>query len=257
MLDSGQVLSEQTVYAGNTVQRPVNPTKENYEFIGWYTVDGNGDLTNKFNISQEITGNTLVYAKFEPKTYSVDYILPYGAYNDNIIEYTYGEGLELNDPQLDEHEFSGWYTDKDYTKRIENISNTQSGNLVLYAKFAEKTYKVEYILDGGKNSSDNPTTYKFGEYYKLSPASRQGYTFGGWYEDQSFTSKRTSIDTDNRQDFVLYAQWIPDVYTVTFELYGGTLQDGEEQSFSSDTGLSELPTPTRPGYTFAGWYLEP
>jgi len=47
------------------------------------------------------------------------------------------------------------------------------------------------VLDGGTNDTRNPTSYTFGDYYKIYPPTRAGYTFAGWFENPDFTGQRT------------------------------------------------------------------
>ena len=112
MLENGQVLQTQTVESGKQVQRPVNPTKDNYNFDGWYLVDGSGNLTIQFDFNSQITSNTLIYAKFSAKTFNIQYILDGSATNNNPNQYIYGKGVaQFNDAVWEEHTFDGWYSD--------------------------------------------------------------------------------------------------------------------------------------------------
>ena len=54
--DNGEATFTQTVAEGETLQRPTNPTKANYEFAGWY----NGDKLWSFN--NVVTENMTLYA---------------------------------------------------------------------------------------------------------------------------------------------------------------------------------------------------
>lgn len=258
MLENGQVLQTQTVESGKQVQRPVNPTKDNYNFDGWYLVDGSGNLTTQFDFNSQITSNTLVYAKFSAKTFNIQYILDGSATNNNPSQYTYGKGIaQFNDAVWEEHTFDGWYSDSNYQNRVTSISNSQSGDVTLYGKMSKKSYKVEYVLNGGTNDSRNPTSYNLGDYYKIYPATRQGYTFGGWFESEDFTNQRTSVDKDNHKDYKLYAKWIADEYVITYNLNGGQMSEDAAHKYQGGVGLTALPTPYRQGYVFNGWYLDP
>lgn len=258
MLENGQVLQTQTVESGKQVQRPVNPTKDNYNFDGWYLVDGSGNLTTQFDFNSQITSNTLVYAKFSAKTFNIQYILDGSATNNNPSQYTYGKGIaQFNDAVWEEHTFDGWYSDSNYQNRVTSISNSQSGDVTLYGKMSKKSYKVEYVLNGGTNDSRNPTSYNLGDYYKIYPATRQGYTFGGWFESENFTNQRTSVDKDNHKDYKLYAKWIADEYVITYNLNGGQMSEDAAHKYQGGVGLASLPTPYRQGYVFNGWYLDP
>lgn len=257
MLDNGTVLQDQTIESGNTAQRPANPQKDGYNFVGWYNVNSNGELQTEFSFQEPITQSKLVYAKFEPKQFNITYHVSDGAKNDNPKDYVYGQGVnKLNDPQLDEYTFEGWYTDSEFKNKVTQISKDYQGDLQLYAKFNKKTYTVEYVLDGGTNDTRNPTSYTFGDYYKIYPPTRAGYTFAGWFENPDFTGQRTQVDPDNKQNFKLYAKWEANEYNINYVLAGGNLPEDAVRTYKQGEGLTELPTPVRSGYIFDGWYSD-
>ena len=61
--DSETVMFSQTVQEGDTLTKPVDPVKEGYEFIGWYTDDG-----ELFDFSTPITSKFVLTATFKPIT---------------------------------------------------------------------------------------------------------------------------------------------------------------------------------------------
>ena len=91
--------------------------------------------------------------------------------------------------------------------------------------------------------------------YELLPsATRTGYIFNGWA-----TSGGTVI-TENviisiPEDHTLYAQWSTNSYLVTFDANGGS-PSISNATLEYGSVYGELPTPTRPGYTFIGWYSD-
>ena len=83
--------------------------------------------------------------------------------------------------------------------------------------------------------------------------SRTGYTFNGWYTASSGGSLVSSPYTPSVPygPINLYAQWSVNTYTVTYNSGGGSyISNG---SYNAEGNIS-LPTPTRAGYTFSGWY---
>lgn len=60
--DGETTLSTATVEEGKTATKPTDPTKDGYEFVNWYS---DSELTNLFDFTSTITGNTTIYAKWE------------------------------------------------------------------------------------------------------------------------------------------------------------------------------------------------
>lgn len=70
-------------------------------------------------------------------------------------------------------------------------------------------FNINYNLVGGTNSTLNQSVYLANAGVDVFyDASRLGYTFGGWYIDDSFNTKVTSIAPNVTSDIPLYAQWI-------------------------------------------------
>ena len=78
---------------------------------------------------------------------------------------------------------------------------------------------------------------------------KTGYTFKGWYTASTGGSLYSSVSVTSARTF--YAQFTPATYTITWNL-----GDGKTTTTSQTYGTAlTLPaTPTRAGYTFAGWY---
>ena len=60
--DGGTIIPAQTVYFEGLATLPTEPTKDGYNFAGWYTDDS---LTTEFDFSTPILGITTIYAKWE------------------------------------------------------------------------------------------------------------------------------------------------------------------------------------------------
>ena len=84
------------------------------------------------------------------------------------------------------------------------------------------------------------------------PATTPGYTFGGWNKvDGTAWDYASDKVTDN---ITLYAKWITNTYTVTFDTAGGTEIAPITQGYG--TAITAPAAPTREGYTFIGWDTE-
>ena len=123
--------------------------------------------------------------------------------------------------------------------------------------FAEETYTVTFDANGGSGSMDAVTVVS-GDSYTLpgctftAPIGKQ---FKGWAASENGeVISDTSIAVT--KDITLYAIWedIPvTTYTVSFNANGGSVTLTSATT-GADGKLAPLPTPTRSGYRFDGWY---
>lgn len=119
-------------------------------------------------------------------------------------------------------------------------------------------YSITYHLNGGENNSNNPTYYRVGySTYIRNPLTREGYTFTGWYLDESLTQKLESwyLPSTMTGNLDLYAGWKPIVYRITYELDGGTNSRNNPSEYMVTTDFV-LESPTKDGYDFQGWYTD-
>gem|GEM_PF-2270442 len=84
---------------------------------------------------------------------------------------------------------------------------------------------------------------------------RTGYTFGGWYKDNTTFANLFDFETTAiSENITLYAKWTINNYSVTFNTQGGSLISDKRVDYNN-----AIVTPTKPtktGYTFGGWYKE-
>ena len=154
--------------------------------------------------------------------------------------------------------FTGWNTAADGSGAAWTDSVTVTDNVTWYARFRStaKTYTIDYRNMNGL-SNPNPTSYTYGETVTLqSPPSRTGYTFDGWYADWSCTgspvTEISAMDTGNK---TFYAGWRANTYTVSFDANdGGVTVNPDSKTVTYEYQYGTLPTLTRTGYTFDGWY---
>lgn len=80
---------------------------------------------------------------------------------------------------------------------------------------------------------------------------KEGHTFVGWYYDAEFL-----IPYDGAPiyaDTVLYAKFVPNVYTISFDTLGGNTLEPIQAEYNTTI---TLPTPNRLGHRFLGWYTD-
>ena len=93
-----------------------------------------------------------------------------------------------------------------------------------------------------------------------SSLSKTGYTFKGWATSKTATSAtyEGGASYTSNSSVKLYAVWQINTYTITYDLDGGSLEDGKTNptTYNVNTETITLNNPTnisKPGYNFVGW----
>ncbi len=117
-----------------------NPTKNGYEFDGWYTNEEFTDLIS--NISSTQIGDITVYAKWNIIEYSINYILDGGSVNGtNPTKYTVEtDDITLINPSKTGYTFKGWL-EYGKTNVVQNVVITKgsTGNKKYTAQWKDET----------------------------------------------------------------------------------------------------------------------
>ena len=79
---------------------------------------------------------------------------------------------------------------------------------------------------------------------------KEGYEFLGWYDNRDFSGEALKEEYIIDGNVTLYARWNPYSGVIKFESNGGTSYN--DLSFNAQK--VSIPTPTREGYLFDGWY---
>jgi uncharacterized repeat protein (TIGR02543 family) len=149
--------------------------------------------------------------------------------------------------------FKGWYTGAAYGTLIVSSSKvTRASNHILTAKW--EPLIIELIFDA--NGGTCKTRSKLLDYNEvvgeLPVPERTGYTFVGWKIAADTYLTKDTVSTF-KDDIIATAQWKANEYKVTFDANGGVC-DTASLVREYNTTYGELPTPTRDGYRFIGWY---
>lgn len=187
----------------------------------------------------------------------------YSATNNTEIEFTTDAGAE---PTRSGYTFKGWSTDNDAISGSTSI--TAGSNLTLYAVW-EDASSAQYTLrlNAGEgefsgNIKVKDYTISYGQTFisaigTLPEPTRTGYTFGGFYYNDSFTLNSGNMGNtyELTTSVEITAVWTPITYTVTYKK-NNTNADGTmaKSTFTYDveSALSANAF-TRTGFSFAGW----
>jgi uncharacterized membrane protein YgcG len=106
--------------------------------------------------------------------------------------------------------------------------------------------------------SDTATaTVTIGQSITLPGASRANYTLQGWSTSLSGGTLLLTADPYTpTTDAILHAQWVPQVFTVTYNGNSGTAGKASDSVAYNAATPIQLPSASRPNYVFKGWYSQ-
>ena len=175
--------------------------------------------------------------------------------SEPMNSYTIEDEIVLPALTKEGYNFLGWF---DGETKVEKIAKGTIGAMTLTAKWEMIVVKhnVEFELNGGVCTT-LPTEYEEGKGLVLPTPTRLGYKFLGWYDNAECTGEAvTEISATANTDVKFYAKWETEtpavMHKVEFELNGGVCTTLPTE-YEEGKGLV-LPTPTRLGYKFLGWY---
>lgn len=183
------------------------------------TLDFTSDISNEGNLYRlKITpldsiNNDPIYTepavltfKSESLSFNIAYVLNGGTNHPaNPLTYNYGQGIShFEAPQREGYTFTGWTDEAGNT--VTKIEADAQGDKTLHANWKANTYKINYVLNGGENSQQNPDSYIYGRGVShFEQATKQGYTFIGWTDQKG--KKIEAISAQEQGDKILYASW--------------------------------------------------
>ena len=254
-LDGGSVLS--TNPASYNIEASTitlsNPTKTGYTFAGWRGTNSTTPQTT-VSIERGSTGDKSYTAQWTLNTYTITYDLDGGTVSSsNPASYTVETTtFTLNNPTKTGYAFAGWTGTNDTTPQTTvSIPRGNTGDKNYTANWNLNTYIVTFNSQSGSSVSSQTIDHG-GKVTEPTEPTRANYIFGGWYKEAACTNL-WNFGTDIATTAItLYAKWNA-VYTITFNANGGTVSPA-----SGTTGeggkLASLPTPTRDGCIFKGWF---
>ena len=123
----------------------------------------------------------------------------------------------------------------------------------LTVQWTAPTYTVTLHANGGTINNGNVTEYTYGVGATLpTDVTRTGYTFKGWYDNESLTgSPVTAIGGTETGNKEYWAKWEINQYTITVKPENGKADITITQDYG--TPITAPADPTREGYTFIGW----
>lgn len=258
--------------AGQTVEHGKNATvtasrKTGYKFDGWY--NGTTKVTSANPYTFAPTANITLTAKWAINTVSDTVkISPSGGgtVSPNPITEQENTVISVTATPATGYNFKHWrYNDSSasggYSESTTNpLRVTITGKRDITAVFELKSYTVTWNANGGTVSPASVSKTHGSTLGTLPTPTRAAtaeysYTFAGWFTAAS-GGTQISTTTTVTSDVTYYAHWTATKrsYTATFNGNGGSTPSPSSITKEYNTALGTLPTCTRTGYTFLGWY---
>lgn len=229
-----------------------------YEFAGWFK-DSEYKVPYE-KIEKGTTENIVVYAKWNVTNIpeeKIETTITFNApdFECNGTTQVVKVGDEYTLPHIEKNGYilAGWKTDEGTTVVQSNgVWSYEGETITLVPNWTKKAYLINYILNGGINSSQNVETYYITDKVTLYAPNKQYSSFGGWYTDEAFETEIKEIPEGTYGDLVLYAKWEEIKYDIVYDANGGEIL---QSSQSVTLGASyTLITPVKLGYKFDGWF---
>ncbi|MBR7160120.1 MAG: InlB B-repeat-containing protein, partial [Clostridia bacterium] len=160
------------------------------------------------------------------------------------------DDIVLPTPEKTGYDFAGWKVNGADAVMSYTIDCSEAGDISLEATWTAKEFTVSFA---GESVDFEDVSVTWDEAYDLSALvpTRAGYDFTGWYYN-SYPIPTIGTYDQVPSDITLTAGWDLVEYAIDVDLAGGTA-DEIADSYTVEANAIVLPTPTRVGYTFAGW----
>ena len=257
---------------GAGIVLPSSGTKSGYSFDGWSETLNGTVISGAYSP----TANVTLYAKWTAVSYNIVYNR--GSIGGTAIPNT-GQlttfptnttstisTVVTLDSTIDSatalsgttYVFTGWKESGTNSVYKGGDSYRMSAADVTFTAQWVAVYTVSYILNGGAGAvpADVTRTDLFSESLTTVIPTRTGFTFAGW-KDQTGASVSGSTFIVGATRYLLYAQWTPDVYTITY--VPGTSVTGAVTAttggYKENVTLGSDSTLTYTNYKFVGWKI--
>jgi uncharacterized repeat protein (TIGR02543 family) len=148
--------------------------------------------------------------------------------------------------------------------KVENGTETGDGVADKYQVFVKyeagehgtisgTTYQVIDLRETGTDKLKTSVTLTF-----PTTTANTGYSFSGWTSPEGVTVDNNTMSgftAGQTYTFTANWKWTPQSYTISYDLDGGSLAEGETNptTYNANTATFTLNNPSKAGYTFAGW----
>ena len=233
-----------------------------HTFASWTTQsDGSGmcysDMQSVGNLTDVDGGTVNLYAQWTPLTYTVTFRDGYDGSTIKTVRVSHGDSVTA--PSFPGHV---GYTATGWDSPLSNIT----GNRTITAQYRENTYRIVFDRNADDATGDMPSmdmTYASAKNLTANSYSRTGYTWNGWNTQAdgrgiSYRNRQSvsNLVTTDNGSVTLYAQWVPNTYTIKFvDGHDGAAIKSVQLEYGS--AITAPNAPEHAGYTATGWDKTP
>ena len=242
--DDDYTLSETEECVGTTDTNTVAVSKE---YVGF---------TSKEVLQKNIEGDesTIVKIYYDRNKYTITYMID-GEKIGEIENYRYEEPIKpKQNPEKYGYKFGTW-SGLPKTMPAENIEVI--GNFVIdETQTKELSYSVEYYKNGKKQENDTEVEKSIVQVLEpdIVLVNKEKINTNDKYVGYSFEKTEPEEIPENIDNgSVVKVYYIPEIYTITYDLNGGELLNGNNfENYTIEDEIT-LIAPEKEGYTFIGW----
>lgn len=245
-------------------------TRTGYTFLGWYTASSGG---TKISTTTVVTKDITYYAQWSINSYTLTFNPNGGTVTPTSkdLEYNSAYGTlptptRASDAQYT-YTFAGWYTAATGGTQVTAATKMAAKDTTVYAHWTSNTrsYTVSYKTTYGTlNRTSQSVAYNSKGSCTLTMPDNTAeftYTFVGWYTAANGGGTKVgselTLETPAIKGTVTYYAYVTrstKSYTHTFNANGGGTVSPATITKAYNTALGTLPTVSRTGYTFVGWF---
>lgn|SRR5574344_493040 len=206
-LDNGTSITLESVHSGGKIDKPAEPVKDGYKFVGWY------DGEEEFDFTKKITSNTVITAKWiipEPDKWTVTFNTDGGTTIPSQTIVDKEKAVAPTTPTKTGYDFVRWEVDGEAFSFETEITK----NITVKAIWEVEKVKYTVTFDSKGGSSVASVKVKDGSALaKPTNPSRSGYTFAGWTLNGSAYNFNSAVT----KNITLTATWKAVVITYTYK----------------------------------------
>ena len=224
--NGGSEVTALTVRDGEVAEKPADPERGKYTFLGWFV----GDTDTEYNWESAVTGDITLKAHWQdPWTITFD-----EDGGSDVADITVKHNTKAEkpaDPTKDNFDFNGWY--------IDDTNNPFDWDANVTANYSLKAHWLEVVAKYDIEYYDGETKIGTEEQVRVDQhptatginTKKDFHTFNGWYNNADLADEH-AVDLDDvvpSEGLKLYGKWTK-VYSSSINIEQWVLDNGKKNT---------------------------